>query len=98
MTLTETIKNAVGLSNDPPSQSCRALPHRRRRETKTLTAAMQNRGYPRGDERRPTAPCLPRFLRKSADPIEPLSVRGVLSAVEVRGSPAPWARGVNRGS
>jgi hypothetical protein len=46
-----------------------------------------HRGYPRRDERRQTAASIPRLVRTSSDPTEPVSARGVLPAVEVRGTP-----------
>jgi hypothetical protein len=49
-----------------------------------------------GHERCQTSPALPRFLRTSSHPIEPVSGGGVLSAVEVRGMVEQPGLGLNR--
>jgi hypothetical protein len=77
-------------------KACRR-PHRRAQESvlprfPSQLAATTNvltgvyRGHPRGDERCQTAPAIPRLVRTSPHPAEPLSARGVLPAVEVRGT------------
>ncbi len=54
------------------------------REHNALTGG--RRGDPRGDERCEAPPSIPRQLRPPADSPQPLSLRDVLSAVEVRGT------------
>jgi hypothetical protein len=83
MTVTESIKSAVGLSSDPPSTSPPAQLAAIARNPQTLTL---DRGHPRGDECRPPTTRIPGLVRESAHPLEPVSAGGVLPAVEVRGA------------
>lgn len=86
MTVAETLKEAVGLAPaEPKSPSathprpigCMPRPIRR--------TDCRTRGHPPGDERRPPAAGLPRLVRTPAHPAEPLPLRDLLPAVEVRG-------------
>lgn len=83
MTVTESIKHAVGLDGEPRSQSCPDLsPMHDHRKVLTTTY----RGYPRGDERRKASPGIPRLMRTSSYPAQPMSIRHYVPALEVRGT------------
>ena len=85
MTVTEAIKSAVGIEPSAP----RRMPPFFYRNWAVLTPSSRDS---RRDEQCETAACLQRQLRQSFDPIESVSVWGVLSAMEVRGT-LPTAQG-----
>ena len=96
MTVADTIKHAVGLESartSPSSLAPMTWPpfrtlaiqnsERNDEDIVELTCVSRIAG---GDVRRQITARIPRLLRSSPDPSEPLPIRRVLSAVEVRGT------------